>query len=68
MCCLESHGVRRGVDCDEMSVSRMLRSYGFSSKSIRLEDGSKRRYSLSFEELSEIASRYLQSAEPASAA
>jgi hypothetical protein len=58
----------RGVDCDEMSVSRTLRSYGFSSKSIRLEDGSKRRYSLSFEELSAIASRYLQSAEPASAA
>jgi hypothetical protein len=47
------------VKCDEYAVSRTLRNYGFESKSIRMDDGSKKRYSLSHVELTEIFQRYL---------
>jgi hypothetical protein len=48
-----------GVKCDEYAVSRALRTYGFESRSIRKEDGSKKRYSLSHVELTEIFQRYV---------
>jgi hypothetical protein len=48
-----------GVKYDEYDVSRALRAYGFESRSIRKDDGSKRRYSLSRVELTEIFQRYV---------
>lgn len=50
---------RFGGKWDEYGVSRALRTYGFESKSIRKEDGSKKRYSLSCVELTEIFQRYV---------
>jgi hypothetical protein len=49
-----------GMDCNEYDVSRTLRMYGFASKSIRREDGSKKRYSLTRAELNDVCSRYLR--------
>jgi hypothetical protein len=50
---------KSGVKSTEYDVSAVLRGYGFKSKSIRMEDGSKKRYSLSRGALEEISSRYL---------
>jgi hypothetical protein len=49
-----------GTDCNEYDVSRTLRMYGFTAKSIRREDGSKKRYSLTRAELNDVCSRYLR--------
>jgi hypothetical protein len=54
---------RSGIKCTEYDVSRALRNYGFESKSIRKEDGSKKRYSLSRVALEEISARYLRGSE-----
>jgi hypothetical protein len=54
---------RSGVECTEYEVSRALRNYGFESKSIRKEDGSRKRYSLSRVALEEISARYLRGSE-----
>jgi Protein of unknown function (DUF3631) len=56
---LASRCGRSGIECNEHDVSRTLRTYGFTSKSIRREDGSKKRYSLTQAELSDVCSRYL---------
>lgn len=47
-----------GVKPDEFAVSRSLRAYGFETKSIRREDGSKRRYSITNVELTDVLGRY----------
>jgi hypothetical protein len=52
-----------GTDCNEYDVSRTLRMYGFTAKSIRREDGSKKRYSLTCVELNDVCSRYLRSSQ-----
>jgi hypothetical protein len=49
-----------GMDCNEYEVSRTLRMYGFATKSIRREDGSKKRYSLTCAELNDVCTRYLR--------
>ena len=47
------------VECSEYEVSQVIREYGFESKSIRREGESRRRYTLSHDELSGITARYL---------
>jgi hypothetical protein len=47
------------VECSEYEVSQVIREYGFEAKSIRREGESRKRYTLSQDELSSITTRYL---------
>ena len=50
---------RYDVECSEYEVSQVLREYGFEAKSIRREGESRKRYTLSHDELTGITARYL---------